>query len=84
MENPNQLQQDPSHDYDLVGNTSETIICSDCEEHPMEMGTSNAITFILSTVAQNLDFEFELDPAGDVFIDSIPPRCVTKGSIFLL
>ena len=35
----------------------------------MEMGTSNAITFIVRTVAQNLNFEIELDPVGDVFIN---------------
>ena len=67
-----QLLHDPSYDYDQVGNKPDPVICSECEDHPMELRPSNAITFILRTIAQNLDFEFELDPAGDIFIGILP------------
>ena len=57
------------HDYDQLGLSPEAIICSSCEEHPLEMAQSDAITRVLRTVAQEMNYEFEMDPAEDVFID---------------
>ena len=48
----------------------------------MEMGTSNTITFIQRTVAQSLDFEFELDPAEDVFIDILSLQDVLPRNLY--
>ena len=68
VDRPDQHMHDPSHDYDQVGNTPELIICSDCKDHPMEMELSDAVTLIFKTVAQSMDYEFEMDLAGNVCI----------------
>ena len=81
VENPDPMW-DPSHDYDLEGDTAQAIICSDCEEHPMELGISNAITAILRTVSRNLDYKFELDPAGDVFIDILSLQDILPRNLY--
>ena len=81
VENPDPMR-DPSHDYDLEGDTAQAIICSDCEEHPMELGTSNAITAILRTVSQNLNYEFELNTAGDIFIDILSLQDILPRNLY--
>ena len=66
---PNQRAYDPSHDYDQVGEDQDIVFCSECESDILERDSSNIITFILRTVAQQMEYDFEMDPAGDVFID---------------
>ena len=64
-----QSERDPTHDYDQIENSADLIICSECEDHPMDLPHTDAITLTLRTVAQAMDIHFDMDPAGDIFID---------------
>ena len=55
---PNHRPYDPIADYDLIGAEDKPIVCSECEELDLDLSHSNAITFVLRTVSQQMDSEF--------------------------